>query len=84
MLKYKFCLSFTRHVHEKKCLVGPDKLHVYKQSLDGAVFSLLALISREYATACLSAPPVYIRQAQQNISGSAASELMSSSTTLPT
>ena len=31
----------------KKHLVGPDKL--YKQSLDSAVSSLLALISRAYA-----------------------------------
>ena len=57
-----------------KNLVGPDKL--YKRSLNSAVSSLLALISREYTTAYLSAPPVYIRKAHQNISGSAVSELM--------
>ena len=35
------------YIHEKTYLVGPDKL--YRRSLDSAVSSLLALISREYA-----------------------------------
>ena len=36
-----------RQLHEETYLVGPDKL--CKRSLDSAVSSLLALISREYA-----------------------------------
>ena len=38
------------YVHDKEHLVGPDML--YKRSLDSAVSSLLALISREYVTVC--------------------------------
>ena len=60
---------------KKTYLVGPDKL--YKRSLDSAVLSLLALISREYAQLALSsAPPVYIHKMHQNTSGSVVSELM--------
>ena len=59
---------------KKTYLVEPDKL--YERSVDSAVSSLLALISREYITACLSTPPVYIRKAHHNTSGLAVSELM--------
>ena len=57
--------------HTWTYLVGPDKL--YKQSLDSAFLSLLALIS---SNSLSSTPPVYIRKVHQNTSGSAVSELM--------
>ena len=65
LAEYKIQLVW--HIHEKKHLVGPDKL--YMRSLDSAVSSLLALISRN--THSLSSTPlVYVRKAHQNTSGS--------------
>ena len=47
-----------------------------KQSLESAISTLLALISREYMHQLSSTPPVYIHKAHQDTSGSAVSELM--------
>ena len=54
--------------------MGPDKL--YKQSLDSAISSLLALISREYVTACPAHQQFIYARRTRTLSGSAVSELI--------